>query len=129
MTARVDGSSGPLRRAFKRLVTDSHELEDERLAETARSDGAVPISDCTDRSPVVVTGRIRSLTVRPQQQGSPSLEAELYDGSGAVTLIWLGRRSVAGVRPGALLRAHGRICQVSDRRTLFNPRYDLLPED
>ena len=50
---------------------------------------------------------------------------ELYDGTGAVTLIWLGRRRIAGIEPGRAMRVEGRIGVHDDVRVMFNPRYDL----
>ena len=51
---------------------------------------------------------------------------ELYDGSGTVTLVWLGRREIAGISPGRQLRATGRITTNGGRRVIFNPRYELV---
>jgi hypothetical protein len=89
--------------------------------------GVVSIGTCADRAAVTVCGRVRSVTLRPHLLGAPTLEAEIYDDSGAITLVWLGRRQIEGIRPGARLRATGRICRRSDERAIFNPRYDLLP--
>lgn len=127
MTGDTEGGTGPLRRAIRRLAPD-HEEPEERTVVAAASSSATRIGNCGDRSQVAVCGRIRSLAIRPEQTGSPSLEAELYDDTGTVTLIWLGRRTVAGVHPGTQLRAVGRICVKDSRRLMFNPRYDLLPD-
>ena len=48
------------------------------------------------------------MTLRPRG-GVPALEAELYDGSGVITLVWLGRRRIAGIAPGRPLEVEGRI--------------------
>ena len=60
-----------------------------------------------------------------QTIGTPSLEASLYDGSGMVTLVWLGRRKIAGIKPGVDLKASGRVSCQEGRRVIFNPRYEL----
>jgi hypothetical protein len=57
----------------------------------------------------------------------PALEAELFDGSGALDLVWLGRRTIDGVEPGRRIRVEGMVCDVDGRRTMFNPRYELRP--
>jgi len=75
---------------------------------------------------VRVYGAIRALRIRPNTK-VPMVEADLWDGSGLITLIWLGRRSIAGITAGRALIAQGRLTKgPSDQPTLFNPRYELL---
>ena len=69
-------------------------------------------------------GTLRTVTLRPRG-GVPALEAELYDGSGILTLVWLGRRRIAGIEPGRNLRVEGRIGRMDGARVMFNPRYEL----
>jgi hypothetical protein len=64
------------------------------------------------------------VTLRPRG-GVPALEAELYDGSGTVTVIWLGRRRIAGVEPGRSVLVEGTVSEQKGHRVLFNPRYEL----
>jgi len=116
---------GRLRRAVHRLTTQAHELDAEDMQKQADGAGAVLVTSCVDRTPVTVLGTVRSLTIRPRA-GTPALEAELFDGSGVVTLVWLGRRTIAGIEPGRQLRATGRIATHDGRRLIFNPRYELL---
>ena len=42
-----------------------------------------------------LTGTVSTVTINPRG-GHPALEVELRDGSGAVTLVWLGRRQIPG---------------------------------
>jgi hypothetical protein len=116
---------GRLRRAVRRLASEDSELEADDLQQRVAADGAAPVAKCQQRSLVTVLGTVRSLTLRPRA-GTPTLEVELYDGSGAVTLIWLGRREIAGIAPGRQLRATGRITSDGARRVIFNPRYELV---
>jgi hypothetical protein len=75
---------------------------------------------------VKVYGAIRALRIRPNTK-VPMVEADLWDGSGSITLIWLGRRSIAGITAGRSLIAQGRLTKgPADQPTLFNPRYELL---
>jgi DNA/RNA endonuclease YhcR with UshA esterase domain len=69
---------------------------------------------------------LRSVVLRPRQ-GVQALEAELYDGSGTVDLVWLGRREIAGIDPGRRLKVEGLVCTRDGRRSMFNPRYELRP--
>jgi RecG-like helicase len=116
---------GRLRRAVHRLTTQAHDLDAEDLQRQADRRGATSVADCVDRTPVTVFGTIRSVTIRPRA-GTPALEAELFDGSGSVTLVWLGRRTIAGVEPGRQLRADGRITSGEGRKLIYNPRYELV---
>jgi len=119
---------GRLRRAVRRLTAETEELDAEELQKRAEHHGAKRLVDCGDREPVTVFGTIRAITIRPRA-GVPALEAELYDGSGTVTLVWLGRRTIAGLAAGRQLRATGRISATEGRRVIYNPRYELIAVD
>jgi hypothetical protein len=69
---------------------------------------------------------LRSVTYRPKGR-VPALVAELYDGSGSIDLVWLGRRDVAGIQPGRRIVASGMVCPGQRRNTIYNPRYELAP--
>lgn len=84
------------------------------------------IGDAPDRVPVCLEGNLRMITLRPRG-GVPALEAELADGTGSLTVVWLGRRHITGVHAGRSLRVQGRIGQHGGVRTMYNPRYELLP--
>jgi len=114
-----------LRRAVRRFASNEDELEADDLQEQSASGGATALKACGDRKRVTVMGTVKSLTLRPRA-GTPTLEVELYDGSGTVTLIWLGRRELAGLEPGRKLRVSGRITTSDGRRVIFNPRYELV---
>ena len=59
--------------------------------------------------------------------GQSAYEVELYDGSGATTVIWLGRRSIPGIFAGRRMRVNGRMTFVDGHKTIYNPRYILKP--
>ena len=61
------------------------------------------------------------MTINPRA-GHPALEVELRDGSGAVTLVWLGRRQIPGIDCGRTLKVWGRISCHEGRRLVYNPR-------
>lgn len=90
----------------------------------AERTGGVPIAEAPDREMVTIGGTLRTVTLRPRG-GVPALEAELYDGTGTVTVLWLGRRRIAGIFPGRKIQVTGRIGVHGGVRTLYNPRYDL----
>ena len=115
-----------LRGFFRRLATSQAELEAAELQEDLDRHGATPIASCGQRRRFRVAGTLRTVTLRPRG-GVPSLEAELYDGSDVVDLVWLGRRRIAGIEPGRMVRAEGLISIQDGRKVIFNPRYELRP--
>ncbi|MFI9720074.1 OB-fold nucleic acid binding domain-containing protein [Streptomyces sp. NPDC052396] len=123
---RSEKPTGRFRRMLDRLSSSQEELDDAELQQDAEAVGCTKICDADDRQIVKVTGTLRTVTLRPRA-GVPALEAELFDGSAALDVVWLGRRSIAGIEPGRKLIASGRIAMSRGRRTLFNPRYELRP--
>jgi len=99
-------------------------MEAQQLKGDTVKAGCCPIEQATDRERVELQGSLRTVTLRPRG-GVPALEAELYDGSGVITLIWLGRRRIAGIEPGRRLQVNGRIGAHDGMRVMFNPRYEL----
>ncbi|MFD7921872.1 OB-fold nucleic acid binding domain-containing protein [Streptomyces sp. NPDC059740] len=123
---RSEKPTGRLRRLLDRLSSSEEELQTAELQEDAREAGCTRICDCGDRQIVKVTGTLRHVTLRPRA-GVPALEAELFDGSAPLHLVWLGRRSIVGVEPGRKLIASGVVSVSHGRRVLFNPKYELRP--
>jgi DNA/RNA endonuclease YhcR with UshA esterase domain len=116
-----------LRDTLRRAIESHSEIEAaEERAEAKLTAGCVPVEEVHDRERVSVSGVLRSVTLRPRE-GVPALEAELYDGSGTLDLVWLGRRAIAGIVPGRRLRVDGFVCEIAGRRAIFNPRYELRP--
>jgi amino acid transporter len=84
----------------------------------------VPIAESQHRERVELAGTLEAVTTRPRG-GSLTMEAELWDGTGRVTLVWLGRREIAGIQPGRRIVVHGRLTSQHGHRTIFNPSYEL----
>lgn len=53
----------------------------------------------------------------------PAFDALLDDGTGSITLRWLGRRSVPGVARGSALRVEGTVSAARGRLLVLNPLY------
>jgi hypothetical protein len=113
-----------LRRFFDRLTATEAELDAEQLQRDSAKCGAVPAQECRRGQVVSVSGRLRTVAYTPRTN-LPTLEADLYDGSDVVTLVFLGRRSIPGIEPGRQLTARGRIAVRDDRKVIFNPYYEL----
>ncbi|WP_433270379.1 OB-fold nucleic acid binding domain-containing protein [Actinosynnema sp. CS-041913] len=115
---------GYWRRLVRRLTTDVSELDADDLSRKAVEVGAVRACDCKSGEEVTVLGRLRTVELCPRDAAA-TLEAELYDGTEGVTLVWLGRRRIAGIEPGRTIKARGRIAVRDGRKVLYNPYYEL----
>lgn len=120
--------AGLLRRTLRRLTASEEQLDAEELQDKAGRVGATPCREAGrhEHEQVCMAGRLRSVRFTPRTN-LPTLEAELYDGTGTVTLIWLGRRRIAGIEPGRNLVVRGRICDQGSREVIYNPWYELRP--
>mgnify|MGYP001291718067 CR=1 FL=1 len=119
-------NGGAWRRMLRRLTSDVEELDADDLSADVRRFGAQRASECVAGQEVTMLGRLRSVEFVPQGAAA-CMEAELYDGSEGVTLIWLGRRRIPGIEPGRVLRVRGRLAQRDGRKVLYNPYYELCP--
>lgn len=123
----MDASNGGyLRRLVRRLTSDAAELDADDLSRRAEESGATRAADCSSGQEVTVLGRLRTVELCPRDAVA-TLEAELFDGSEGVTLVWLGRRRIPGIEPGRTVRARGRIALRDGRKVLYNPYYELQP--
>jgi hypothetical protein len=92
--------------------------------------GAIPISQLQWRHTARVAGRVKTLRVQPWS-GVPTLQCVLVDGSGeAITLVFLGRRSIPGIRNGTRMVAEAMVGKHDGRLAMINPTYELtsVPE-
>jgi hypothetical protein len=117
-------SPGWLSKALQRLTADDHTIAAEALRADAVSAGCEPLASCRKGEVVTVTGRLKSVIYTPRET-VPTLEAELFDGSGSVTLVWLGRRRIPGIEPGRTVTARGRFANFDGKRVIYNPWYEL----
>ncbi len=127
VTETTQESGNWLSRRLRRLTADPSELDaKDLLSDVRKTAGCEPVVNCHRGKVMTVTGRLKSVVYLPQ--GSvPTLEAELYDGSGSVILVWLGRRQITGIEPGRTLTARGRIAEHQGRGVIYNPWYELSP--
>lgn len=112
--------------AFRSILASREEVAAGEERDAARELRATAVSDLIPRQRALVSGVLRSVVLRPATQVR-AVEAELYDGSGALALIWLGRRQIIGIEPGRRILVEGMIGEVHGERRMFNPRYELLP--
>jgi hypothetical protein len=119
-----EAAPGYWRRLIHKFTSDTSELDAEDLSRRVEQSGARRASECSCGQAVTVLGRLRSVEHRPRDAVA-TLEAELFDGSAAITLVWLGRRRIPGIEPGRTLKASGRIAVRDGRKVLYNPYYEL----
>jgi hypothetical protein len=108
-----------------RLTASASRLDAEELREEVEQRACVPLHDLRPASYVHVVGRLRAVVYTPSET-VPTLEAELFDGSDSMDLVWLGRRRIAGLEPGRRVVARGRVGDHNGRKAIYNPWYELL---
>lgn len=118
-------NSGFLSRLSARLTEPPGDLDAVDLAGRVQSTGCACVCDAERGDLVTVTGRIRTV----QSGGGEDclgVTAEVFDGTGAIDVCWLGRRSIPGIDTGRFVTLTGRIGTRSGHKIMFNPRYELL---
>jgi RecJ-like exonuclease len=124
MVAEIQPEGSGLRRLFRRFTASDQELESEELRRDSAKPGCV-CADTAHRGEVVnVSGRLRMVVYTPRTN-LPTLEAELDDGTDVITLVFLGRRQIAGIEPGRALTVRGRVAMRDGRKVIYNPHYEL----
>jgi RecG-like helicase len=98
---------------------------------SADGDGSVvsppakPIGAVRWRDVCTITGKVRSLRVQPWANVA-SLEAVVVDETGGLVLVFLGRRTVAGLDLGRKVTATGRVGEHRGYLAILNPWFELL---
>ncbi|MGH2634878.1 MAG: OB-fold nucleic acid binding domain-containing protein [Actinomycetota bacterium] len=119
------GLLDPFRRFFRRMAeSDEQRYAEEIGAWAARIPGTTRIRDAQARSKAKLAGVVRRITVKPLE-GHESLEAVLYDGTGEVTAVWMGRRSIHGLNLGTRLVVEGLVAEQRGERRLVNPLFEF----
>jgi hypothetical protein len=72
-----------------------------------------------------VGGKVRSVRVAPLHD-SPTLEVVVVDATGAISLVFLGRREIAGIEVASVLTAEGMVGVHKARLAIINPSYRLV---
>ena len=89
-----------------------------------RVDGTTPIGHVRFRQRSTVRGAIKVLRVQPLA-GTPTLECVLGDETGRVSIVFLGRREVAGLAVGRTVTVSGIPGNHRGRLSFINPAYDI----
>jgi RecG-like helicase len=114
---------------FKSLVENQVDIDSAKLRKQTELIGASAAAACVVGEMVKVQGTVRAIRHRPQDS-FPVVEAELWDGSGYITLLWMGRPKIHGIAAGRSLVVQGRISRGPKQQpAIYNPKYELLPND
>jgi RecG-like helicase len=114
---------------FRRFLSRVAESDEQRYAEEIEGwcsgiPGTVRIRDATPRTRVKLAGVVRRITIRPLEDNE-SLEALLDDGTGEVTVVWMGRRSIPGLNLGTRLIVEGLLAEQRGEHRIVNPRFEF----
>ena len=115
---------GYFSRLVRKLTSDVEDLDADEMSMRSGAEGAQRACDCRSGEEVTVMGRLRSVELCPTDEAA-TLEAELFDGTQGVTLIWLGRRRIPGIEPGRTIKVRGRMAERDGQKVLYNPYYEL----
>jgi hypothetical protein len=86
-----------------------------------------PIGKIEWRKRAHVQGRVTSLSTAPRGS-APTLQVEVWDETGGITLNFLGRREIAGLEVGMEIRAEGMVGEEDGTLVILNPSYELVIE-
>jgi hypothetical protein len=113
-----------LRKFVERVTKPVDERDREALGEWCSATGCSRLDDVPYRTPVRLAGEVRSVRIVPRA-GAPALEANVNDGRGTVTAVFLGRRKILGLSPGRRLVLEGVVTRDREDRVMYNPVYEL----
>jgi len=100
----------------------------ERLArDLAVVEGQSAIESAEHRRRVTIAGRVHALRVQPRA-GVATLECTIVDGTGSMTVVFLGRRDYPGLHTGRHVVVEGIVGEHHGRLAMLNPRLELLAE-
>ena len=88
-------------------------------------EGTVPIIGLRPRDRATIAGRIKQVRVQPRS-GIATLQATVVDATGTIVVVFLGRRHIAGIVPGACVLFSGVVGEHGGELEILNPVYQLL---
>ena len=115
-----------LRDAFNSTVKPVRELDADRLVDRFAELRLQPLGELEARDRTKVCGEVKRMTIKPRS-GIPSTEIVINDGTGDATVIFSGRRHVAGIEHGHCIVIEGVAYADANRLVFLNPKYSLLP--
>ena len=118
-------AEGFVRRLTRRLTEDPERRDVEELTDEAATTGAQRAIDCKRGQEVTMVGTLRSVETNAKGCAG-GVRAELFDGTDAVLLVWLGQRRIPGIESGRTLRVRGRLGKLENgSKAIYNPHYEI----
>ena len=114
------------RRNARDLIRTAALSDDEEDRQRPPEGANLPIDQVRWRDRITVHGRVRAVRVAPLYD-SPTLEIVIDDGTASISIVFLGRRAIAGIQIGTNLEATGTVGLHKARLAILNPQYRLLP--
>jgi len=115
-----------LKDAFNSKAKPMRELDAERLVDRFAELRLQPLGELEARDRTKVCGEVKRMTIKPRS-GIPSTAIVINDGTGDATVIFSGRRHVAGIEHGHCIVIEGVAFADANRLVFLNPKYSLLP--
>ena len=85
-----------------------------------------PIAQARHRQQVTLQGTVHAIRLQPRG-GIATMECRLRDGSGEISIVFLGRRHIAGVEPDTTITVTGAVGLRRGNREIVNPYYTIAP--
>jgi amino acid transporter len=118
-----DGNGGEgVRRPVSQAMRDGNGAR--AVATASLGTARVDIADVQWRHRVRVTGTVSALRVQPVS-GTCNLECTLVDHTGGISVLFLGRRTLAGIEIGTNLTVEGMVVDHRGRLAILNPVYEI----
>jgi amino acid transporter len=133
--AEVSSAPAPATNGRRRTRTNGSKNDGSAVATINGDRGATlptdrtPIAEVQYRHRARVAGRVHTMRVQPHG-GVAGLECTIVDETGGIVLVFLGRRSIGGMKVGTRVVAEGTV--VGDERgrlAMLNPDYRFLSDD
>ena len=119
------GLLDPFRRFFHRVAeSDEQRLSHEIQTWAGSVPGTVRIAEVPSRERAKLAGVVKRITVHPEH-GFEALEALLTDGTGEVSVVWMGRRAIPGLTLGTHLVVEGVVGEHRQGRRMVNPSFEF----
>lgn len=103
-----------------------------------RAERCYTLDQLPERGRVLARGFVENIRILPSAQ-APVFTAGIVDAPAPpggrrspvarIVLVWNGQRRVPGIEAGTRLLFEGMIARVDGVPTIYNPRYEILPED
>jgi hypothetical protein len=112
--------------SFRNKGSQDSDQQLDSYASVNAAPGNRSIDDCQPGAHIEIVGVVKVLPDRSLDQ-PPAVEIEVFDSTGVIRVIWLGRRKIPGIVEGRTIKICGRLTCNTEQPTIFNPRYELRP--